>query len=81
MQAIEARISRLPGVISVYANPVAEVVFVEYDPLQIGMEQFLIVIRDVGVKAAPKSHSPATPFEWTTPSGIARVHQSSLRSE
>ena len=51
-QAIEARISRLPGVVSVYANPAAEIVFVEYDRRLTGPTEFRQAIRDVGLKAA-----------------------------
>ncbi len=50
-RAIEAAIRRLPGVVSVYANPAAEAVFIEFDPHQAGISEFRAAIEDAGVKA------------------------------
>lgn len=51
-QAAQQAIASLPGVFSVYANPAADAVFIDYDPRQSGPEDFRDAIERVGIKAA-----------------------------
>lgn len=46
--AIERALARLPGVIRVYANPVTEMAYVQYDAAQVTIGQLVAAIEHVG---------------------------------
>ncbi|HIP71846.1 MAG TPA: heavy-metal-associated domain-containing protein, partial [Anaerolineae bacterium] len=54
---IEYALARIPGIVKVYANPVTEMVYVEYDPALIRPEQIMTAIKQAGFGLATDCHN------------------------
>lgn len=52
---IERVLTRAPGVVRVYVNPVIEMAYIEYDPRRTNPDQLVAVVERAGFKAGPPS--------------------------
>ena len=54
--AIERALARNPGILKVYANPVTERVYVEYDPALIDQEAIIVAVKEAGFGLVTDCH-------------------------
>ena len=47
--SVERTITRLPGVIQVYVNPLTEMAYVKIDPTRVSEEQVVAAVTDLGL--------------------------------
>jgi len=52
---VERVLTRTPGVVRVYVNPVIEMAYIEYDPKRTNPDQLVAVVERAGFKAGPPS--------------------------
>jgi copper chaperone CopZ len=53
---IERALVNNPGILKVYANPVTEMVYIEYDPVLVDQEQIITVVNRAGFGLATGGH-------------------------
>lgn len=50
---VERILTRTPGVVRVYVNPVIEMAYIEYDPRRTNPDQLVVAVERAGFKTGP----------------------------